>query len=253
MIIRDELTGMTYQGARHYNPEVGSFDRSDSLFLREPERCFERPEECQLYSYVANNPARWVDRDGLRVFTAGSFVFRTRPLYLDEYKIVSTARNAAVTNLASIFNKLVQGEKNPPLLDPNVKLQMQKYFGYPECISKADITAIKNGVESIKQHLYNLASKNNFEYASGAMYAAVIDSNSTKMYMAYLFFQAVNSGIDSKPGILTHEASHYNSSIGTKDDTSYGETAALQRALINPNGARITADNWEYFYEKLAQ
>jgi RHS repeat-associated protein len=58
--------------ARHYNPEVGRFDRSDSLFLREPERCFERPEECQLYSYVANAPTRWVDRDGWRLVMVGN-------------------------------------------------------------------------------------------------------------------------------------------------------------------------------------
>jgi RHS repeat-associated protein len=55
---------MIYYGARHYNPGAGRFVEADSLFLREPERCFERPEECQLYSYVANAPTRWVDRDG---------------------------------------------------------------------------------------------------------------------------------------------------------------------------------------------
>jgi RHS repeat-associated protein len=63
---------MIYHGARHYNPEVGRFDKSDSLFLREPERCFERPEECQLYSYVANNPLKWVDADGRKIEVDGN-------------------------------------------------------------------------------------------------------------------------------------------------------------------------------------
>jgi RHS repeat-associated protein len=63
----DERTGMVYFGARYYNPEKGRFPSPDSLFLREPERCFERPEECQLYSYVVNNPVRWVDRDGRKI------------------------------------------------------------------------------------------------------------------------------------------------------------------------------------------
>jgi RHS repeat-associated protein len=58
---------MTYHGARHYNPEVGRFPSADQLFLREPERCFERPEECHSYSYVANAPTRWVDKDGEKI------------------------------------------------------------------------------------------------------------------------------------------------------------------------------------------
>jgi RHS repeat-associated protein len=65
-----------FLGLRYYNPEVGRFDKSDSLFLREPERCFERPEECQLYSYVANAPTRWVDRDGRKIQVNGSGQFK---------------------------------------------------------------------------------------------------------------------------------------------------------------------------------
>jgi hypothetical protein len=48
---------------------VGRFNADDPLLLENPVRCFERPEECQLYSYVANSPTRWLDKDGSLIYT----------------------------------------------------------------------------------------------------------------------------------------------------------------------------------------
>jgi hypothetical protein len=75
------------------------------LFLREPERCFERPEECQLYSYVANAPTRWVDRDGTTI-SENSSVSEIRA---EVQKLINEARrlgfNVAANNLQNYLSR----------------------------------------------------------------------------------------------------------------------------------------------------
>jgi RHS repeat-associated protein len=104
---RYESTG--FLGFSYYNPEVGRFDKSDLLFLRGPERCFERPEECQLYSYVANGPTRWVDVTGELIFNYGttypktqkliySLIKHTNSKMYDAYNYASKASKQEVDN-----------------------------------------------------------------------------------------------------------------------------------------------------------
>ena len=62
------------------------------------------------------------------------------------------------------------------------------------------------------------------------------------------FFEAANSGADSRPGILVHEVSHL---VAQTDDVSYGQQAARRLAEKDPQRAIINADNLEYFVEFL--
>jgi len=63
-----------------------------------------------------------------------------------------------------------------------------------------------------------------------------------------MFFNALNEGFDSRPGIIVHEVSHL--AAGTQD-IAYGRTAAMALARKQPDRAGINADNLEYFVEML--
>ena len=63
-----------------------------------------------------------------------------------------------------------------------------------------------------------------------------------------VFFRASMKGVDSRWGILLHEASHL---AAETDDYAYGPTAALILAKDDPQRAARNADNLEYFVETL--
>ncbi|MBU1017757.1 hypothetical protein KKA33_01885 [Patescibacteria group bacterium] len=64
----DEETGLYYYGARYYDPKIGRFASLDPLILGESEKPFTsvlaNPQALNGYSYVLNNPLRYVDRNG---------------------------------------------------------------------------------------------------------------------------------------------------------------------------------------------
>lgn len=62
------------------------------------------------------------------------------------------------------------------------------------------------------------------------------------------FFRAAMKGVDSRWGILLHEASHL---AAETEDYAYGPTAALILAKDDPQRAARNADNLEYFVETL--
>jgi len=54
--------------------------------------------------------------------------------------------------------------------------------------------------------------------------------------------------IDSKPGTLVHEMSHFSDVAGTQD-YAYGTASCKSLAISNPTRAIANADNYEYFAE----
>lgn len=62
------------------------------------------------------------------------------------------------------------------------------------------------------------------------------------------FFRAAMEGLDTRWGILLHEASHLAAETA---DYAYGATAALILAKDDPRRAARNADNLEYFVETL--
>ena len=63
-----------------------------------------------------------------------------------------------------------------------------------------------------------------------------------------MFWNAPNTGRDSKAGTLVHETSHFNVVAGTNDYV-YGATGAHNLAVSDPSRAINNADNHEYFAE----
>jgi peptidyl-Lys metalloendopeptidase len=80
------------------------------------------------------------------------------------------------------------------------------------------------------------------------VYAYVYPNQPYDIYLCGAFWAAPLTGTDSKAGTLIHEMSHFNVVAGT-DDFVYGQTAARNLAISNPNNAVQNADNHEYFAE----
>lgn len=63
---RDPDLAIIRMGVRDYDPATHTFLTPDPLFLAEPDKCVESPVECNLYSYVGNRPADFVDTAGTK-------------------------------------------------------------------------------------------------------------------------------------------------------------------------------------------
>jgi RHS repeat-associated protein len=66
---QDYETGLYYYGARYYDPQIGRFTQIDPLVLGESEKpladVLSNPQALNGYTYVLNNPMRYVDEEGL--------------------------------------------------------------------------------------------------------------------------------------------------------------------------------------------
>ena len=65
----DDVTGLTYFGARYYDPEIGRFLSVDPVGFVES-----NPMSFNRYAYVNNNPYKYVDPDGEFLNFAAKFV-----------------------------------------------------------------------------------------------------------------------------------------------------------------------------------
>jgi peptidyl-Lys metalloendopeptidase len=79
-------------------------------------------------------------------------------------------------------------------------------------------------------------------------YAYVYPTQPYRIYVCNAFWSAPTSGTDSKGGTLVHEMSHFNVTAAT-DDHVYGQSAAKNLAITNPDQALDNADSHEYFGE----
>ena len=69
-----------------------------------------------------------------------------------------------------------------------------------------------------------------------------------KIYLCGAFWNAPNTGTDSKAGTLIHESSHFTVNGGTSD-WAYGQSDCKSLAISNPARAIDNADSHEYFAE----
>ena len=66
---QDDESGLYYYGARYYDPQIGRFTQIDPLVLGESEKplsdVLNNPQVLNGYSYVLNNPMKYVDENGM--------------------------------------------------------------------------------------------------------------------------------------------------------------------------------------------
>lgn len=79
-------------------------------------------------------------------------------------------------------------------------------------------------------------------------FAYVFPTQPYKIYLCGAFWNAPQSGTDSRGGTLVHELSHFNVIAGTQDNV-YGQTGAKALAKSSPTKALNNADSHEYFAE----
>ncbi|PPQ64033.1 hypothetical protein CVT24_008846 [Panaeolus cyanescens] len=108
-------------------------------------------------------------------------------------------------------------------------------------------------LSTVRSH-FSLINGNDFNSytwdctCTSSAYAYVYPSTFGRVYFCNAFWNAPNTGTDSKAGTIIHEASHFTRNGGT-DDLGYGHTNAKNLALNQPARAVMNADNHEYFAE----
>ena len=105
---------------------------------------------------------------------------------------------------------------------------------------KSHFTAISNAFDTAPV-VYDCGCTQNY-------YAYVYPNQPYKIYLCRVFWSAPMTGTDSKAGTLIHEMSHFDI-VANTDDYAYGQTAARNLAINNPDNAIRNADNHEYFAE----
>lgn len=105
---------------------------------------------------------------------------------------------------------------------------------------KAHFTSISNAFDTAPV-VYDCSCTQSY-------YAYVYPNQPYKIYLCNAFWTAPMTGTDSKAGTLIHEMSHFTI-VADTDDYVYGQTAARNLAINNPDNAVRNADNHEYFAE----
>jgi RHS repeat-associated protein len=63
----DEASGLSHYGYRYYDPLSLTWNRSDPVYRFAPDSRLEDPRRTNLFGFVANNPVRYIDPDGLDI------------------------------------------------------------------------------------------------------------------------------------------------------------------------------------------
>lgn len=79
-------------------------------------------------------------------------------------------------------------------------------------------------------------------------YPLIDPSQYGKVYLCGAFWEAPNTGTDSRAGTLVHESSHFAVN-GETDDFVYGQSDCKTLVLTNQAKAIFNADNHQYFAE----
>jgi RHS repeat-associated protein len=61
---QDQLTILSYYGARYFDPLSLSWTQADPLYRFAPDMAWDQPRRANLYSFTLNNPLRYLDPDG---------------------------------------------------------------------------------------------------------------------------------------------------------------------------------------------
>ncbi len=84
--------------------------------------------------------------------------------------------------------------------------------------------------------------------SSSSTFAFVYANSPYRIYTCNAFWNAANTGTDSRAGTIVHEASHFTV-VAATSDFAYSQTAAKALAINDPNRAAGNADSHEYFAE----
>lgn len=157
----------------------------------------------------------------------------------------------------SIINKSIQTcmyilDNKLKLLSNNDELtfkEFKKWFG--QCNGKSKKIIVKRirkvmiVVKKLKGEQFNKVREEDRQ----KIYAQVYPRDPIhRIFLGDHFWKARDSGMDSRPGILIHEISHFKN-VGRTVDHAEGPVKSLDLAIKNPKDALFNADSFEYFME----
>ncbi len=129
-------------------------------------------------------------------------------------------------------------------LNGNIGQRYESWFGTPTNsrvnTARANFDAINDAIDT-KELTFDCSCKQSY-------FAYVYSNQPYKIYLCRAFWNARETGTDSRAGTIIHELSHFNIIAGT-DDHVYGQSGARSLANSNPSQALDNADNHEYFAE----
>ncbi|NVJ68002.1 MAG: peptidase M35 [Gammaproteobacteria bacterium] len=129
-------------------------------------------------------------------------------------------------------------------LNGNIGTRYESWFGTP---TNSRVNKAKSNFAAINDAIDNEALT--FDCSCKQSYFAYVYPNQPyKIYLCRAFWQARETGTDSRAGTIIHELSHFNVVAGT-DDVVYGQSGARSLADSNPDQALNNADSHEYFAE----
>lgn len=158
----------------------------------------------------------------------------------------SKCSNAQQEQLASAFaaGRAMAADSQQYMQRGTIGARYLAWFGEPDGARQASVAA---RVAAIRDAFENQAVEIDCS-CTAAYYAYVYPAQPYRIYVCKAFWQAANTGTDSRGGTLLHELSHFDVVAGT-DDYVYGHSGAQALARSNPARAIANADSYEYFGE----
>jgi peptidyl-Lys metalloendopeptidase len=151
---------------------------------------------------------------------------------------ISTAFNSAKTYASNSLSYLTNHTS------PSTSTRYKTWFG---TYSSTNWSTARSHFSAINSAFNNQSVVVSCACTSTA-YAYVYPTQPYKIYVCKAFWNAPNTGTDSKAGTLVHEMSHFNV-VAATDDHAYGQSACKSLATSNPTRALDNADSHEYFAE----
>lgn len=146
-----------------------------------------------------------------------------------------TARDNAANYSSGAYNYMLAGFAGP---------RYTTWFG---SYTAARYSTVTDHFSSILGAMNNASVTFNCSCTSSA-YAYVYSTQPYTIYLCNAFWNAPNTGTDSKAGTLVHEMSHFNV-VASTNDNAYGQSACMTLARKKPARAVDNADSHEYFAE----
>jgi RHS repeat-associated protein len=138
----DDVTGLTYFGARYYDPRIGRFMATDPVHFMES-----NPVSFNRYAYVNNNPYKYVDPDGKILFLAPIAIFILKEVAAEGLSIYTggatdllSTRRMAMKAGKFAKNKLAEAVQTANR-DAAIKVALEKAHALKKAEAARDATA----------------------------------------------------------------------------------------------------------------
>jgi RHS repeat-associated protein len=200
---RLDSTGLYYYGARYYDPTIGRFISADTI-VPSPAN----PQSYNRYSYVLNNPLKYVDPSGHLVYDEnGTPIDTSNPYWIENYVFAGGSLEDILTPTAAAWNDFVWSGNAAMAHTLERDRNIQVYLKYGDLGYGLDSAFRKGSNENeytiiLNNNKYRDISKADAFYRSGALLGQIynIPGYTPDMIRDYIaFMAAISSKISQLP------------------------------------------------------